>query len=152
VACRLFNVFGERQDPSSPYSGVISIFFDRVLAKRQGKSCLLPIYGDGNQSRDFIYVKDVVRALLYLAENEGIRGEVFNVGYGRRASIVEVADRIKRVLDVDIQVSFEKPREGEIMHSQADIEKLRGTGFEFQYDFEEGLKRLAYFLLNTVNL
>lgn len=152
VACRLFNVFGERQDPSSPYSGVVSIFFDRVLARRQGTSCLLPIYGDGKQSRDFIYVKDVARALLYLAENEGIRGAVFNVGYGRRTSILELAERIKRMLDVDIQISFEEPREGEIMHSQADIEKLRGTGFEFRYDLEEGLKRLAYFFLNTTNL
>ena len=151
VACRLFNVFGERQDPSSPYSGVISIFFDRAVAKRQGKVSGLPIYGDGNQSRDFIYVKDIARALLSLAESEKIRGEVFNVGYGRRTTILELADRIRRLLDVDIELSLHEPREGDILHSQAAVEKLKATGFEFKYDFDEGLKRLASFLMKTPN-
>ncbi|MCJ7593325.1 MAG: SDR family NAD(P)-dependent oxidoreductase, partial [Desulfobacterales bacterium] len=151
VACRLFNVFGERQDPSSPYSGVISIFFDRVMAGKQGKTSGLPIYGDGNQSRDFIYVKDIARALLSLAESEKIRGEVFNVGYGSRTTVLELADRIRRLLDVEIDLSFHEPREGDILHSQAAVEKLKATGFEFKYDFDEGLKRLASFLLNTKN-
>lgn len=151
VACRLFNVFGERQDPSSPYSGVISIFFDRVMAKKVGKAASLPIYGDGNQSRDFIYVKDVVRALLHLAEHEGIRGDVFNVGYSRRTTVLELADRMKSLLDAGIEIRFEEGREGEIRHSQADIEKLKSTGFTFKYNLDEGLRRLASFLLNIEN-
>jgi len=71
VACRFFNVFGERQDPSSPYSGVISIFFDRALASKNGSRKPLVVYGDGQQTRDFIYVKDIANALIFLAENDG---------------------------------------------------------------------------------
>jgi len=151
VACRLFNVFGERQDPSSPYSGVVSIFFDKAAEKKRGKASSLRIYGDGSQSRDFIYVKDVALALLYLAEREEIRGEVFNIGYGNRITILDLADKIKRLLEVGIEIHFEEPREGDILHSQAAVEKFKSTGLAFKYDLDEGLKRLASFLLNNTN-
>jgi UDP-glucose 4-epimerase len=146
VACRFFNVFGERQDPSSPYSGVISIFFDRIMDKKGGKDAHITIFGDGKQTRDFIYVKDVVRGLLYLSESEMIRGDVFNLGYGKSVTIFELAERIGRLLHVDIDIRFEKEREGDIHDSQADIHKLRETGFRFAYDFDAGLKALAIYL------
>ena len=146
VACRFFNVYGERQDPSSPYSGVISIFFDRTLAKKKGKESALVIYGDGKQSRDFIYVKDVVKAWLHLAEDSSIRGEVFNIGYGKRTTILELAEKVKTLLGVPMAIVFEKEREGDALHSEASIDKLEATGFDFDYDFDDGLRRLARFL------
>jgi UDP-glucose 4-epimerase len=146
VACRFFNVYGERQDPSSPYSGVISIFFDRALAKKKGQNEALTIYGDGKQSRDFVYVGDVVRAWLHLAEAASIRGQVFNIGYGKRTRIIELANKVNSILGVPMDIIFENPREGEARHSEASIKKLKSTGFEFIYDFDEGLKRLAAFL------
>jgi UDP-glucose 4-epimerase len=147
VACRFFNVFGERQDPSSIYSGVISIFFERSVAKRRGGASTIDIYGDGKQTRDFIYVKDVVRACLYLAENADTRGEVFNVGYGKKITILELAKKVKELVKVDIDICFREPRRGDVRHSQAAVQKLMGTGLEFKYDFEEGLRRLSEYLL-----
>jgi UDP-glucose 4-epimerase len=146
VACRFFNVFGERQDPSSPYSGVISIFFDRTVAKRKGKESALTIFGDGKQSRDFIYVRDVVRAWLHLAEEPSIRGQVYNIGYGKRTTILELADKVKNLIGVPMDVIFEKERKGDALHSEASIDKLKSTGFEFSYDLDDGLKRLGRFL------
>jgi UDP-glucose 4-epimerase len=146
LACRFFNVFGERQDPSSPYSGVISLFFDRAMARMRGEDVGMDIYGDGQQSRDFIYVKDVVRAWLYLAEREDLRGEVFNVGHQKRITIADLARDVQRVLKVDVPVHFKEPRKGDVRHSMAAIEKLKKTGFEFAYGYEEGLERLAAFL------
>lgn len=146
VACRFFNVFGERQDPSSPYSGVISIFFDQAMARMKGEDAGIDIYGDGKQTRDFIYVKDVVRACLYLAEKEHLHGEVFNVGYEKKITIADLARDVQRLLEVDMPVYFREPRKGDVRHSMAAIKKLRKTGFEFAYGYNEGLERLADFL------
>lgn len=149
VACRFFNVFGERQDPSSPYSGVISIFFDRAVAGIPGRNAGITIYGDGKQTRDFIYVKDIVGALLFLAEDPGTRGEVFNVGYGRTISVLELARKIAGILEVELSIQFEREREGDVRHSLSEVQKLLGMGFEFKYDFDGGLRRLAASLIKT---
>ncbi len=146
VACRFFNVFGERQDPSSPYSGVISIFFDKAFARKRGRDASVTIFGDGKQTRDFIYVKDIVSALLYVALHEDIRGEVFNLGYGNSINILDLADKIGELLKIDLPPLFEKIREGEIRHSQPDIRKIQDAGFIFSYDFNRGLERLAQWL------
>jgi len=143
VACRFFNVFGERQDPSSPYSGVISIFFDRALLKKNGGNAEIDVYGDGNQTRDFIYVKDIVRAMIFFAITEGIRDGVFNLGYGKKITISDLAHQVQGLMGVEMKVNYKPEREGDIRHSQADIQELLNTGFQFQYDFDEGLKRLA---------
>ena len=148
LACRFFNVFGERQDPSSPYSGVISIFFDRALAAKKGKKAAMDIYGDGKHTRDFIYVKDVVRACLYLAEKGDIKGDVLNIGYQKKTTILDLAKAVQRIMEVDVPVNFREPREGDVLHSTANIQRLKKTGFEFAYDFDHGLKRLAEFLLH----
>ncbi len=146
VACRLFNVFGERQDPSSPYSGVISIFFDRVRACKLGSREPLTIYGDGQQTRDFIYVKDVVNALVFLAEQKAVRGTVFNLGYGHQTTIAELARKIMEMVGADCVVEFQEPRTGDIKHSAADITRLRSAGFEFACSIDDGLQWLRNFL------
>lgn len=146
VSCRFFNVFGERQNPGSPYSGVISIFFDKAVAQKKGAKTAITIYGDGRQTRDFIYVADIIQALCYLAEHKNIRGDVFNIGYGNKTTIIELAESIKRIVNVDVPIRFEQERPGDIKTSVADSTKILKTGFRFTYCFTEGLKKLADFL------
>ncbi len=146
VACRFFNVFGERQDPSSPYSGVISIFFDRAFDKKRGSESFINIFGDGKQTRDFIYVRDIVSALLHVALDKNISGDVFNVGYGQKTTVLELVKKIQALLGIDLPTRFEKPREGEARHSQADIGKLKSTGYTFSHNFDIGLLNLAQWL------
>jgi UDP-glucose 4-epimerase len=148
VACRFFNVFGERQDPSSPYSGVISIFFDRAMAYKSGSREPLIIYGDGQQTRDFIYVKDIVNALIFLAERETDQDRVFNLGYGQQTTVTELARKILRLAGADCALDFRDLRAGDIMHSAADITKILATHFNFTYSLDEGLKRLKQFMGN----
>jgi UDP-glucose 4-epimerase len=142
VACRFFNVFGERQDPSSPYSGVISIFFDKSLACKNGVRTPLTIYGDGQQTRDFIYVKDVVNALISLAEAAPAQDRIFNLGYGKQTTILELAQKIIRIAGVDCPIEFQEPRSGDIRNSIADVTKILATHFDFTYSLDEGLQRL----------
>ena len=92
---------------------------------------------------EFIYVKDIVRALLFFAEDPDIRGEVFNLGYGKRITVQELAEKIRALIHKGIDIQFKEEREGDIRHSQAGINKLTATGFTFKYDFDTGLKRLA---------
>jgi UDP-glucose 4-epimerase len=146
IACRFFNVFGERQDPSSPYSGVISIFFDRALACKNGSRDPLIIYGDGQQTRDFIYVKDVANALIFLAENDAVQNEVFNIGYGRETTVAALARKIISIVGAECALDFQDPRAGDIKNSAADVAKILATGFNFTYSLDEGLHRLKQFL------
>ncbi|MEI6125196.1 MAG: NAD-dependent epimerase/dehydratase family protein [Pseudomonadota bacterium] len=145
ASCRFFNVFGERQDPSSLYSGVISIFLDKSLAQKKGLDTAMTIYGDGQQTRDFIYVKDIVGALLCIAGNQHLRGTELNLGYGQQTTIVELARKIMHLAGVDLKLDFQEQRPGDIKHSVADIKKLLNTGFTFRHSFDEGLKNLAAF-------
>jgi len=147
VACRFFNVFGERQDPSSPYSGVISIFFDRALAGKKGSRKPLVIYGDGQQTRDFIYVKDIVNALIFLAEKDIFQNEVFNLGYGQQTKVVELARKIIGLVDADCSLDFQESRNGDIKRSAADITKILATPFNFTYSLDEGLQCLKQSLV-----
>jgi len=135
VALRYFNVFGPRQG-SNQYAGVISIFINRAL-----KNEPLFIYGDGKQTRDFIYVKDVVRANLLVAESRRANGRVFNVATGRQTTVLELARRVIEITGANSQIVFDKPRPGDIRHSLADISGIRGLGFEPEWSLEEGLKK-----------
>jgi len=146
VACRFFNVFGERQDPSSPYSGVISIFFDKAIANKNGSHETLIIYGDGQQTRDFIYVKDIVNALIFLAENSGFQNSIFNLGYGQQVTIVELARKIISLVGADCLLDFQDSRAGDIKNSAADITKILATDFVFNYSLEQGLQKLKQHL------
>lgn len=137
VCLRYFNVFGPRQDPSSPYSGVISIFMTRATEN------IAPIiHGDGLQYRDFVFVKDVVRANLLAATVDNAGGEVINIGTGRFVRVGQLWETVSGLAGVEIPPVFEKRRAGDIIESVADIRKAGLLlGFEPVYEFEEGLKK-----------
>jgi len=135
VALRYFNVYGERQDPSSPYSGVLSLFKKAF----QDKEPRITIFGDGEQTRDFIYVKDVARANLMAMDSPVMAGEAFNVGTGERVSLLHVLMAFEKITGKRCRKDFKKGRPGDIRHSQADIEKLKTRGFQLAYSLEEGL-------------
>ena len=136
VSLRYFNVFGPRQDPSSPYSGVISIFITRAVEKKPPT-----IYGDGRQFRDFIYVKDVVRANMLAAKTQNIHADVFNIGTGKHARIYQLWESVAALAGVSISPVFEESRPGDIIESVADIDKaIKMLGFKPDYDFQEGLQ------------
>lgn len=137
VCLRYFNVFGPRQDPNSVYSGVISIFMTRAVAQKS-----VIIYGDGRQYRDFVFVRDVVRANLLAALEPQASGEVFNIGTGSYVRIDQLWKSISALAGVDTPPVFEAPRAGDIVESVADISKATNClGFEPVYKFDEGLKR-----------
>ncbi len=135
VALRYFNVFGPRQS-ANQYAGVISIFINRALAGEP-----LVIFGDGKQTRDFIYVKDVVKANILTAESRKANGRVFNVATGKQTSILELATKIIEITGANTSIIFDKPRPGDIRHSLADISEIKKLGFEPEWSLEEGLKK-----------
>ena len=137
-ACiRYFNVFGPRQDPSSQYSGVLSRF---MLAVIQGERPV--IFGDGEQTRDFTYVANVVDQTLRACEAKNASGMVFNGGTGVRVTLNEVLKLLGKISGKQIQAQYDPPREGDIRDSQADISLARQVlAYEPQVQFEEGLKR-----------
>jgi len=138
VSLRYFNIFGPRQDPSSPYSGVISLF---AKAMREGRRPT--IYGDGPQSRDFTYVANAVRANLLALDAPGpLGGAVYNVGTGRRITLRDLVAALNRLLGTDLEPEFAPPRPGDVLHSQAALDRIRAAlGYEVAVDFEEGLRR-----------
>jgi len=137
VSIRYFNVFGPRQAPDSPYSGVISLFIKAFL---NGQAPM--IHGDGRQTRDFTYVSNVVDGVLAAATAEGVSGEVINVATGGRVSLLELARALQLITGTHLQPTFGPPREGDVKDSQADIFKARKMlGYEPTVPFEEGLRR-----------
>jgi UDP-glucose 4-epimerase len=142
VTTRYFNVFGPRQAPDSPYSGVISLFIKAVLA---GQAPL--IHGDGRQTRDFTFVANVVDGVLRAATAEGVAGEIINVATGGRISLLELARSLQIIIGTDIAPTFGPAREGDVKDSQADIFKARKLlGYEPTVPFEEGLRHtVAWF-------
>ena len=135
VCLRYFNVYGPRQDPSSPYSGVISIFMTRA------KCGAAPvIYGDGRQSRDFVFVKDVVQANLLAAGSPTAPGQVFNVGTGKNIEINMLWDKIADLAQCSAAPEYADSRPGDIVHSVAGIQKIRDRlGFSPSVPLEQGL-------------
>jgi nucleoside-diphosphate-sugar epimerase len=137
VALRYFNVFGPRQDPSSPYSGVLAKFCTAYLEEGQPV-----IFGDGEQTRDFTYVENAVQANLLAFEAPNASGRVFNVGVGGRVSLNEVTEVLAKISGNKLEVKHEPAREGDIRDSQADITQAREVlGYDPRVDFEEGLRR-----------
>lgn len=137
TAMRYFNVYGARQNPSSPYSGVLSIFTDEFSVSKSPK---LTIFGDGKQTRDFIYIKDVIKANLLLMEDERGIGKVFNVGTGCESSLIEIIAALEEVFGKSAEVQYEVERKGDIKRSFANIDRIRSIGFKVDYRMEEGLK------------
>jgi nucleoside-diphosphate-sugar epimerase len=137
VCVRYFNIFGPRQDPDSPYSGVLSRFSAAFLEDQQ--PC---VYGDGEQTRDFTYVDNAVQANLLACEAAGASGEVFNIGTGERVSLNHTLACLRRISGRNLQAKYEPAREGDIRDSQADISKAREVlGYEPTVMFDEGLER-----------
>jgi UDP-glucose 4-epimerase len=137
VTTRYFNVFGPRQDPSSPYSGVISLFIRAFLEGRAPT-----IHGDGGQTRDFTYVANVVDGVLRSAEAPGVSGEVVNVATGGRVSLIELYEALQGIIGTRLDPTFGPARAGDVRDSQADVTKaMRLLGYTPSVAFEEGLRR-----------
>ena len=137
VSLRYFNVFGQRQDPTNQYAGVIAAFASRMLRGRPPV-----IFGDGTQSRDFTFIDNVVQANLLAAEAEAVHGEVVNVGCGERTDLNTMVGIFNEVLGTDFEPVYEPPRAGDVKHSLADIAAARNLlGYEPQVGFREGLAR-----------
>lgn len=139
VSLRYFNVFGPRQDPSSPYSGVISIFTTRIA---QGKD--ITVFGDGKQYRDFIFVKDVVQANMLALEKINSGFHYYNVGYGKATDLNTLIAILKKIYNKDIKVNYAEARAGDIKESVTDPSKIiKELGFTPGYSVEEGLRILV---------
>jgi nucleoside-diphosphate-sugar epimerase len=137
ASVRYFNVFGPRQDPTSQYSGVLSRFMYAVIHDQQPV-----VFGDGEQSRDFTYVANVVEETLRACEAPGASGKVFNGGTGGRITLNQVLKLLQEITGKRICAKYEPPRTGDILHSQADISLARGVlGYEPSVLFDEGLRR-----------
>lgn len=148
VSLRFFNVFGPRQDPSSPYSGVLSIFMKRLLERRPPV-----IFGDGEQSRDFTYVEDVAELCLKAARAPAsiVSGRVYNAGNGRRYTLNQTWRLLCQMEGVDIQPEYGPPRPGDVRHSQADTAAaVRDLGHAPRFSFEEGLRRTLEWYRSTL--
>ena len=145
VALRFFNVFGPRQDPNGPYGAAMSIFFRRALAGEP-----LTIFGDGGQTRDFIYVKDIVAALDFAAGTSGLTG-VFNAGYGGQITVLELAQRILALAGSRSQIQFEPARAGDVRHSRASVERLLNAGFRPIGTLDAGLQLMLSALRSQSN-
>ncbi len=136
VALRYFNVYGPRQDPSSPYSGVLSVFITAILERRAPT-----IFGDGEQSRDFTYVEDVVALNLKAARAQGVSGKMYNGGNGGRVTLNQAWELLQQFEGVRIAPNYGPPREGDVRDSQADTTAVsRDLGHTPRYSFEEGLR------------
>lgn len=141
VSLRYFNVYGPRQDPKSQYAAAIPIFISKAL-----KNEPIIIYGDGEQTRDFIFVKDVVKANILAATNEKVSG-VFNVALGKATSINQIATKIISVLNSKSKIEYQPERIGDIKHSLASIEETKiELAFSPDFDLEDGLSQtINYF-------
>jgi nucleoside-diphosphate-sugar epimerase len=137
VALRYFNIFGPRQDPGSPYSGVLAKFCAAFLEDSQPV-----VFGDGEQTRDFTYVDNAVQANLLACEAPNVSGKVFNVGVGGRVSLNQVLLELGKITGKKLEAKYEPPRDGDIRDSQADISQAQESlGYQPIVTFEEGLAR-----------
>jgi nucleoside-diphosphate-sugar epimerase len=137
VSLRFFNVYGPRQDPSSPYSGVLSLFLKHLLAGTPPT-----IFGDGEQSRDFTYVEDVAELCWKASQAAGVGGKTYNAGNGGCYTLNFIWDLLQRAEGVSIAPKFGPPRAGDVRHSMADTTAaVRDLGHAPRFSFEEGLRR-----------
>jgi len=137
VSLRYFNIFGPRQDPQSQYAAVIPKFVTALMSGNRPT-----VFGDGKQSRDFTFVENVVEANLLASEASGISGRAFNVACGGRYTLLDLLDRVKRLIGTEIEPHFEAARPGDVRDSQASIDMAsRAFGYTVKVDFDEGLRR-----------
>ena len=142
TAClRYFNVFGPRQDPKSAYAAAIPIFTAKAVANED-----ITVFGDGEQTRDFIYVKDIVEANVFMAMND-FTG-VYNIAYGQKITINDLVKQIIEVTGSQSKVVYLPERPGDVKHSMAGVEKLQSTGFVPKHTFAEGMEKTISFFQN----
>ncbi|MDD5022976.1 MAG: SDR family oxidoreductase [Candidatus ainarchaeum sp.] len=144
VSLRYFNAYGPRNDPNSPYSGVISSFIGRMINDIQPV-----IYGDGKQTRDFIYVDDIVDANMLAMKNQKAPGLTFNIATGKQTSLLELVDALNAQFGKNIVPHFREVREGDITHSYADVTKAKEIlEFESKTSLKEGLEKTIEWFKN----
>lgn len=142
VATRFFNVYGPRQNPESPYSGVLSLVTKALMGS--GK---FTVYGDGSQTRDFIYVDDVVNALITIAVKND-EPQVFNIANGKETSLLHVIKTYEKVAGKQLKLDYKNTRPGDIQNSMADISRVRSLGFVPKWSLQDGLEKYWEFNLN----
>lgn len=137
---RYFNIFGPRQDPNSQCAAVVPRFITR-LAEKQSPV----VYGDGEQSRDFTYIDNAVQANLLAAECKDMVGVAYNVACGGQFTLNQLLDKLRGILGVETRAQYDPPRQGDIRHSFASIDKIAKHGYKPSVDFDEGLRRTVAF-------
>lgn len=136
VGLRFFNVFGPRQDPEGPYAAVIPRFLDRALSGRS-----LTVFGDGGQTRDFVYVTDVAEAHLAASTAEDVGGRVYNIGSGESLSVLRLAETVREVVDTDVEIEFLPERPGDVRDSRSDPSRaLADLGWRARTPFTEAMQ------------
>ena len=143
ASIRFFNVFGPRQDPKGAYAAAVPIFIEKAL---RGED--ITIFGDGGQTRDFIYVKDIAGALSFSVETPGVGG-VFNAGYGGQITINDLADKLVKAAGSSSKIVHAAVRAGDVRHSRASADKLRAAGWTPLHTLDEGLARTLEFFQNS---
>ncbi|MDH3938685.1 MAG: NAD-dependent epimerase/dehydratase family protein, partial [candidate division Zixibacteria bacterium] len=146
VSLRYFNIFGPRQDPGGDYAAVIPKW---IIALLNGQQPV--VFGDGEQSRDFTYIDNCVQANILAATNESIVGDQFNVACGGQFTLNQLLDKLREIIGVDIQAHYTPPRQGDILHSYAAIDKLEQFGYKSEVGFDEGLHRTVEFFRSQVS-
>ena len=142
VVLRYFNVFGPRQSPLSQYAAVVPLFVTSIRAGRP-----VTVFGDGEQSRDFTYVENVVDATIRAGDAEGASGRIFNIAAGTPGTVNQLADTIARILDLPVEKEYRDPRPGDVRDSWADVTFAEQVlGYRPTVDLEEGLRRTAAYL------
>ncbi|MGX0268967.1 UDP-glucose 4-epimerase [Enterococcus casseliflavus] len=148
-AVRFFNVYGPNQNPNSPYSGVISILVDQYKKHLKNENSKFILFGDGEQSRDFVYIEDVIQALLLIATKKEALGRQFNVGTGKASSLNDLIHTIDQLLDTKIAINYQDERAGDIRYSLANIERLTSLNFRQKYSLLDGMKKYLKFELSN---
>ena len=147
VSLRFFNVFGPRQDPGSPYSGVISLFTAALSEGRQPT-----VYGDGEQTRDFTYVSDVATGVISAATASSVAGRAINLAPGGRVSLNRLFRTLRELIGADVEPMYDAPREGDVRDSQADNTLARDLlGFDAKVTLDEGLRRTVEWYQDSQN-
>lgn len=136
VALRFFNVYGPRQDPHGPYAAAVPKFLEAAQA-----GAPLTVFGEGRQTRDFVYVEDVTAALEHAALSPGMAG-VYNVASGRSVSVLQLAELMVALTGLRSEIRHAPARAGDILHSSASIDKIRATGWQPRLDLEAGLQKI----------
>ncbi|WP_419895478.1 NAD-dependent epimerase/dehydratase family protein [Macrococcus psychrotolerans] len=135
VSLRFFNIYGPRQNPKSDYSGVLSILNQKFSEKEK-----FTFFGDGEQTRDFVYIDDLIQAFWLVLNSDEVNGEIFNVGTGRQTALNEVFDVFQEYYNYSIPYEYKDERKGDIKYSYADITKLEKIGYSPRYTINEGIR------------